>query len=369
MENYEISEIESSEHDNTYGVWASLVQIDSTHYILAYAGAGGDGFIKTFSIDGSYENITEIDSLEHDSSEGQNNSLVQIDDTHFILAYSGDGHDGYIKTFSIDESYEISQIDVMEHDEANGLFNSLIKIDNTHFMLAYAGADYDGFIKTFSIDESYKISQIDVMEHDTNNGKYNSLLQIDSTHYILAYSNMNLYGVIKTFSINESYEISQTDSLIHDNTHGVWASLVKIDSTHYILAYKSYAEDWKGVIKTFYIDESYEISQIDSLTHDTGNMLDNSLTQIDSTHYILAYSGVGYDGFIKTFSIDGSYENITEIDSLEHDTNTGKYNSLLQIDSTHYILAYAGAGDDGFIKTFYVQIEITVTGKSQGHIF
>jgi len=29
--------------------------------------------------------------------------------------------------------------------------------------------------------------------------------------------------------------------------------------------------------------------------------------------------GEGYDGYIKTFSINGSYE-ITEIDSVEHDT-------------------------------------------------
>jgi hypothetical protein len=34
----------------------------------------------------------------------------------------------------------------------------------------------------------------------------------------------------------------------------------------------------------------------------------------------------------------------------------GTYNSLVQIDATHYILAYCGADNDGFIKTFYVEI-------------
>jgi hypothetical protein len=77
--------------------------IDSTHFILAYRGsAGHDGFIKTFSIDGSYD-ITQIDSLEHDTVDGFANSLVVIDATHCILAYTGSaGYDGFIKTFSIE---------------------------------------------------------------------------------------------------------------------------------------------------------------------------------------------------------------------------------------------------------------------------
>ena len=40
------------------------------------------------------------------------------------------------------------------------------------------------------------------------------------------------------------------------------------------------------------------------------------------------------DGFIKTFSIDGSH-NVTQIDSLEHDVNQGRFNSMIMIDSIH----------------------------------
>ena len=94
-----ITELKSLEHDTVYGQYSSLVMIDSTHFILAYAGDSTDGYIKTFSVDGSYD-ITEIDSLEHDTAYGQYNSLVKIDATHFILAYTGDGNDGYIKTFT-----------------------------------------------------------------------------------------------------------------------------------------------------------------------------------------------------------------------------------------------------------------------------
>ncbi len=98
--------------------------------------------------------ITEIDSLEHDTTNGIYNSLVKIDDTHFILAYAGYGTDGFIKTFSIDGSYNITEIDSLEHDTTNGTLNSLVKIDDTHFILAYQGTDDDGFIKTFLLYET-----------------------------------------------------------------------------------------------------------------------------------------------------------------------------------------------------------------------
>ena len=151
---YMIEQMNSLEHDIVQGFENSLVQIDATHFILAYAGDGDVGYIKTFSLDGSY-NITQIDSLEHDTALGQYNSLVQIDATHFILAYRGvgddydDGDGGYIKTFSIDGSYNITQIDSLEYDTVYGSDNSLVQIDATHFILAYAGGDDVGYIKTF----------------------------------------------------------------------------------------------------------------------------------------------------------------------------------------------------------------------------
>ncbi len=101
MANFDITQLKSLEHDTTNGTFNSLVKIDDTHFILAYTGPDGDGFIKTFSIDGSY-NITQLKSLEHDTDYGGNNSLVKIDDTHFILAYAGTGADGFIKTFFVE---------------------------------------------------------------------------------------------------------------------------------------------------------------------------------------------------------------------------------------------------------------------------
>ena len=45
--------------------------------------------------------ITEVDSLEHDTKAGLHNSLVRVNDDTYALAYRGGGNDGNIKTFTI----------------------------------------------------------------------------------------------------------------------------------------------------------------------------------------------------------------------------------------------------------------------------
>ena len=359
MATYDVTEIDAIEQDASQGQYHSLVMIDSTHFILAYTGAFNDGFIKTFSIDSSYDNITEIDSLEHDVEQGTYNSLVMIDSTHFILAYAGYSNDGFIKVFSIDGSYDnITQLSSVEHDVGSGLYNSLVMIDSTHFMLAFTGGGSDGWIKTFSMDGSYNITTVDYLEHDSTQGIHNSLVMIDSTHFMLSYNHTG--GYLKVFSIDGSYDnITQLTSLKQYDTGITYNSLVMIDSTHFMLSFNT--DVLNGYVKTFSIDGSYNTTEIDSYMHDA-TLEYSSLIGIDSTHFMLAYSGYASDGFIKVFDIDGSYDTITQKSSLEHDTLQGRHNSLIKIDSTHFMLAYSGDGDDGHLKTFVYEAPAAAGG-------
>ena len=52
-------------------------------------------------------------------------------------------------------------------------------------------------------------------------------------------------------------------------------------------------------------------------------------------------------------------KNILEIASLEHDVRQGQYNSLVQVDSDTYALAYEGKDSDGFISTFTISSDGT----------
>ena len=81
-------------------------------------------------------------------------------------------------------------------------------------------------------------------------------------------------------------------------------------------------------------------SEGNNLEHDTDNATYISLVQVDSDTYALAYGNQqDDDGFIATFTISSDGTTITEVGSLEHDTDYGTHNSLVQVDSDTYALA------------------------------
>ncbi len=134
------------------------------------------------------------------------------------------------------------------------------------------------------------------------------------------------------------------------------------------MAYRGTDDD--GFISTFTISANGStITEVDSLEHDTDNATSNSLVQVDSDTYALAYSGTDDDGFISTFTID-SDGNITAVktqsegNNMEHDTDSSFHNSLIQVDSDTYALAYRGTGDDGFISTFTISAADTTSTTS-----
>ncbi|MBT4973884.1 MAG: hypothetical protein HOM82_06550, partial [Thaumarchaeota archaeon] len=206
------------------------------------------------------------------------------------------------------------------------------------------------------------ILEIASLEHDVRQGQYNSLVHVDSDTYALAYEGKDSDGFISTFTISsDGTSIVEVDTLEHDTVRGQHNSLVHVDSDTYALAYTG--EDEDGFISTFTIDSDGNITAVktqsegNNLEHDAdqgvASVLHNSLVKVDSNTIALAYAGAGEDGFISTFTID-SDGNITAVktqsegNNLEHDADQGVasvlHNSLVKVDSNTIALAYAGAG-------------------------
>ena len=396
----DILEIASLEHDVRQGQYNSLVQVDSDTYALAYEGKDKDGFISTFTISSDGSSIVEVDTLEHDIFNGQYNSLVQVDSDTYALAYAGTNDDGFISTFTIDSEGVITPIQIqnhantdtvddvanVEHDMVHGQYNSLVQINSNTIALAYAGTNDDGFISTFTISSSGVITPIQIqnhantseeddvanVEHDRHRGIHNSLVQVDSDTYALAYEGLDRDGFISTFTISSSGVItpiqiqnhantSEEDDVAnveHDEDRASYNSLVHVVSDTYALAYTSHGED--GFISTFTIDSNGNIAAVktqsegNNLEHDETKGIHNSLVQVDSDTIALAYTGFDANGFISTFTISSDGSSIVEVENLEHDTDVGQYNSLVQVDSDTYALAYASSGKDGWIMTFTI---------------
>ena len=129
------------------------------------------------------------------------------------------------------------------------------------------------------------------------------------------------------------------------------------------MAYSGHDSD--GYISTFTIDSDGAITPIliqyhavkggsANLEHDENKGIHNSLVQVDSDTYALAYTGINANGFISTFTISSDGSSIVEVETLEHDTDVGNYNSLVHVDSDTYALAYTSGQKDGWIMTFTI---------------
>ena len=341
-----IREIKFLEHETSFSSYNSMVQVDSNTYAVAYSGNGWDGYLATFTIPTHGRTITEVAQLEHYTSNAKNNSLCKVDADTYLLAYSDAYNDGMLKTFTISAAGAITSGVQLEHDVTYNWFNSLIQLDADTYVLAYTGVNDDGYIKTFTVPSNgSSITQVASLEHDVVKGHFSSLVKVDANTVALAYaSGTSSQGYIKTFTIPaDGSSITPVASLQHDGIQGKYNSFVQADEDTYVLAYSGSGND--GFIKTFTIPaDGSSITQVKKVEHDNVFGQYNSLVKISggSDSYLLAYGGPdtdggsAYDGFIKTFSIPVDGTTITETYELEYSTAQGEHNSLVQMDENSF---------------------------------
>ena len=382
------------EYDDADGLYNSLVQVDSDTFALAYRGTDADGFISTFNISSDGTTITKVHTIEHDTEFAWDNSLIKVDSDTFALAYGGDNGGfgrpaGFISTFTIDSDGTITPIRIqnhaafasasanLEHDTNEGSVNSLVHVNDDTYALSYERNGLFLQIATFTISsDGATITELDQLNQDAtncNDKQLQSLVKVDSDTVVRAYCGSGGDGFLRTFSIAENGDITKKSTYEFDTSQGSEHFLVQVDSDTIAVAYEN-AEvsggsvtERNGVIKTFTINSSDEISEADSLEHhsgntpSTGNAEDNFLVKVDSDTFVLAYDdgSAGNDGFISTFTID-SDGTITGLrtanggDNLEHDTLHSTNRSLVKVDSNTVALAYGGTDLDGFISTFTI---------------
>ena len=145
-------------------------------------------------------------------------SIVQIDSDTYLVGYSGDGSDGYLKTLSISaDGNTLSAVATLEFETSYAEYVSLVKVDSDTYAAAFRGADNDGFIKTFTIpSDGSSITAVETIEYDTDFGNHtfpSSFIQIDSDTYAIMNSGLYDDGYNRTLNINEDGSMS-IDSIL-----------------------------------------------------------------------------------------------------------------------------------------------------------
>ena len=197
-----------------------LQKIDANTVLLLYhrGTGGGQGHLTTFDISADGKTITEVKEISL-SSYVRYPSMAKRAENAFVAAYTGPSNDGFISTIATTaDGKTITIKKTMEHDTDNGQYNSILGPINDNFGLAYTGPGNDGFIKIFNIPNDDTITELINVEHDRNQSIYNSVFIYDWDTYGITHQDRNGRGNISILEVNNKLPQNPGISAVSINT-------------------------------------------------------------------------------------------------------------------------------------------------------
>ncbi len=347
-----------SEFDTGNGEEPALCQIDATHYLCAYGGAGGDGWAVILEVDTGNWTITHGTPLEFDTTACYTPALARIDATNYLCAYTGPQLDGWSVILTVDTGTgTITMGTPFEFDEANGEMPSLSQIDSDDYLCAYTGKTVKGkdhgWAVILTVDTVTKtITKGTPFEFDTNHTIGCALANIDNVHYLCTYevsitsSNKVCRAVV--FTVNTGTKtITKETTFQFDSALAGKTDLCKIDQNHYLCAYEGPVVVGYAVILT--VDTgTWAIGKGTTQQYVIDQGASPALAWISGDDFLCAYGEFGMDGTARVFRTDTQTDSFTFGPAYEHDPIKGKSPALAKIDDTHFLCAYTGESDDGY---------------------
>ena len=328
----------------------ALWQIDTTHYLCAYQGEGDHGWAVVLTVNTGNWTITKETLLEFDSKKIKATALWQIDATHYLCAYQGDGDDGWAVVLTVDTgNWTISKETPFEFDIKDGRTPALCEIDDQHYLCAYEGDGGDGWAVVLTVDTgNWTISAETPFEFDTKKGKTPALGKLANNYYLCAYQGDGDDGWTVVLKVSGSYVISVEMPFEFDTNKGIGPSLSQIDNDHYLCAYQGDGDDgWAVVLK---VNSSTKIvTKETSFEFDQARGETTALTKMgDDEHFLCVYSGDNDDGWGIVLNVTEPPLSVTGGSSVEFDPSKALEEAVWKIDDTHYLCVYRGDGDDGY---------------------
>ena len=332
----------------------ALSQIDNNHYLLAYTG-GADkdyGWAVVLTVNTGTWTITKETPLLVDEVKCKIPAVARIDSTHHLYVYEGNGSAATAVVLTVNTvTWIITKGTPLVFDAIKGKMPALSQIDGTHYLCAYSGNGDDGYAVVLTVDTgTWEITAGTAKEFDELQAKDIAMAQIDSTHYLCAYEGGagkdEGWAVVLTVDTG-TWEVTNGTLFEYENVEGEDPALAQIDSTHYLCAYLNAG---KGLAAVLTVNTGTgEITKGTPYEYDSTEGKDPALAQIDSTNYLCAYDGGSTGtGWSAILTVDTGTWAITKAASYEYDTTQGETPALAQIDSSNYLCAYEGEGSGGY---------------------
>ena len=299
---------------------------------------------------------------------------IAVDTNHFFVCYGGAGSDGFAEVLTVNTStWAVTTAAArLEHDTQNGLHNSVSQIDTNHFIDFYLGSatTTDGWAQVFTVNTStWAVTTASArFLFDTDVGSHNSSHQVDANHFLNFWGGASADGFAQTFTVNTSTWAVTTAStqLEFDTQNCTYNSSAQIDTNHFVNVWLGGATttDLRAQVFTVNTSTWAVTTAAATLLFDTDVGSWNSVLMVDSNHFINFWTGASGDGFAQVLAINTSTWAVTtaaaqlEFDTQDHITNSKT--SVAKVDTNHFIHIWAGpdtaAGTayDGFAQIFEV---------------
>ncbi|ABX12352.1 beta strand repeat-containing protein [Nitrosopumilus maritimus] len=356
--------VDSFEFDNQAGSYPDIIQIDSNTFAISYQGQGSgvlSGYIQTFDID-SLGNISSLNTLQFDPDAIVYTELVAVDSDTFAIVYRSTDADGFIHTVDITGAGVITNGTNYEFDTTAGTDPQIVAVDSDTFAVVNQGGGADGWLRTLNISsDGLTISEEDSFEFDTNEGRDNDIIQVDSDTFLIVYRGVEADGFAKTINISTDGTINSVeDTLEFEPTFDAYHNAIaQVDSDTFVVAYRDIDSD--GRLATLDVTSSGSITLVETYEYDTNTAQHPDIKRLDDKSFVIAYQGAGSDGFIKTIPITASGNIGTVTDTYEFDTGNGRFPSIISIDGNTVAIASRGGGNDGFLDTIFIDVELAGT--------
>jgi len=348
-----------------------MIQISTGIYAIAYTDADGDGQLITIDIDAAGNiGATVLDSLEFDTSDGAEPSLMWVLGDIYAIAYRGVGADGFIVTVEISQAGAIGAavIDSLEFQTIDCFEPCLIKITDAIVCVANRGPANAGILTTIDIDGSGNIGASPIHTQGTWAANLNNphIVHVFGDIYAITYRDAAFDGWVCTMDIDTSGTIagSITDNLEFDGVQGTFPTIARVLGNMFAIAYAGSGDD--GTLITVEISDAGAVGAApeDLLIFDAAQGVQCDIVHIGLGIVAITYTGAGTDGYLVTIqtAINGDIDP-APIGSLEFDIQDAISTSLVHVVDDIYAIAYRGWQADGFLKSLGISTPPTDGGN------
>jgi len=237
------------------------------------------------------------------------------------------------------------------YNQAEISYNAVSFLDSTHFAVVYRDNGNSGY-GTAIIGEFSGTSTISYGSEYVFNAGSTSEIGIsflDSTHFAVAYRDFDnsMYGtaVICEFSSTSTISCGSEYVFNQDNTFA--NSVSSLDSTHFVVSYYDVGNGDFGTAVIGEISGTSTIAYGSEYVFNQGDTGYTAVSSLDSTHFVVAYrdNDASLSGRANIGEVSGTS---TISYGSEYVFNAGYswFTSVSPLDSTHFVVSYGDSGDD-----------------------